>query len=248
MQRFQPYTAVIDALKSSPVLVLEGEEGSETIKRKTAYDPEVRDNKTPRSVYVKGFGAEEPTSQFDIEAFFTNYGPTRSVRLRRHESGEDAGLFKGSAFCEFQNEETAENFLKAVAEKKPTWKGEDSLKIMSKAAYIDEKNQLIKDGKMQPNEAKERFFAGRSYRPGARREGDRNEQDWRKRRDNDQKDGFRSNGRGNGRGRGRGRGGRGGRGGRDNRDTNDRPHNTSQKAENNMYVYRPLTRTTSNVL
>lgn len=242
MQRFQPYSAVVEALKSSPALILEGEEGKETIKRKVPYNPGARDDKTPRSVYVKGFGDEEPTSQFDIEAFFTNYGATRSVRLRRVEGGENHGLFKSSVFCEFQDEATQKKFLAAVAENKPTWKGEDTLKIMSKAEYTDGKNQLIKEGKMQPMEA--RKFNGNTYnkRGGGRRDNDRDESDWRKRRDNDQKSGFRDSRDGRG-GRGRGRGGRGRGGNRNNRDrdddrdNSDRPHNTSNNGENARFVF-----------
>lgn len=224
MQRFQPYSAVVDALKQSSFLEVSGEEGSEVVKRKVAYDPTIKDIARDRTIYVKGFGEEKPSTQFDIEAFFTVHGPTNMVRLRRHEDG----LFKGSVFVEFSDEKTAQDFLKL--EPKPLWEGKDELKIMSKADYMEEKNQLIKEGKMEPNQTRPfygpaaekgrgRGGRGNGFR-GGRDRGDRDPDDWKRRREDDQKSGFRDNkrGRGNrdGRGRGRGRGGndRGPRNGR----------------------------------
>ncbi len=128
MRRFQPESAVVAALRESAFLVVSGEEGSEQVNRKVAYDPSSPVSKSePRSVYAKGFGDEEPGSQFDIEAFFAPYGPTRSVRLRR----TDEKLFKGSVFVEFQDEETAKKFLDL--DPKPLWKGHP-LDIKSKKA------------------------------------------------------------------------------------------------------------------
>lgn len=97
------------------------------VNRKYPYDPTTPASKIePRSVYVKGFGDEEPSSQFDIEAFFARFGSTNSVRLRRTPEK----LFKGSVFVEFQDEETAQKFLEM--DPKPLWQDKHVLEIKSK--------------------------------------------------------------------------------------------------------------------
>src|ERR1700709_1719596 len=86
MKRFKPIAAVVAALRDSAFLEVTGAEGQEQVKRKVPYDPTIpRAKAESRTVYVKGFGDEEPSSQFDIEAFFAPYGPTSAVRLRRTE-------------------------------------------------------------------------------------------------------------------------------------------------------------------
>jgi lupus La protein len=141
------YSDVVPALKESAFLSITGDEGKEKVNRKVAFDPSVekkaQEEKEARSVYVKGFGDEVPTSQFDIEAFFSPYGPTNAVRLRRTNDK----LFKGSVFVEFENEELAKTFL--TLDPMPMWKGENVLKVMSKKEYIAIKEQEIKDGKVQ---------------------------------------------------------------------------------------------------
>jgi lupus La protein len=203
MQRFQPYETVVAALRESKFLDVVGEEGEEGIKRKVAYNPTISRSKVDaRSVYVKGFGEEEPSSQFDIEAFFTQFGTTNAVRLRR----TDDRLFKGSVFVEFQDEETAEAFLKL--DPKPLWKGKHELEISSKNAYKDKKDQEIKDGITKPKESwgprggrggfRSRGQGRGSYdRNGrgnrddrGRGRGDRDPDDWKKRREEDRASGF----------------------------------------------------------
>ncbi|CAG8971249.1 hypothetical protein HYALB_00001415 [Hymenoscyphus albidus] len=244
MRRFQPYEAVVTALRGSKYLDVVGIEGEEGIQRKAPYDPSTRFSSgvEARSVYAKGFGDEEPSSQFDIEAFFAPYGPTRAVRLRR--SAEDK-LFKGSVFVEFQDEETAQKFMEL--DPKPLWKGKEELKYMTKAAYCEMKIEDIRDGKVEP--AVQRSFRGRGRgnRGGDRggrgrggfkdrrddkngdndRAGDRDPNDWKKRREEDRASGFKNDRRG---GRGRGRGGRG-RGGRDHK--NDRNRERDGDKDNN---------------
>src|SRR5688572_6031413 len=61
MRRFNPYSAVVKALKQSKHLIVEGEEGAETVKRRKAYSlttNEQRDEREKSTVYVKGFGDE----------------------------------------------------------------------------------------------------------------------------------------------------------------------------------------------
>ncbi|KHN97894.1 RNA-binding La domain protein [Metarhizium album ARSEF 1941] len=211
MRTFQPYSAVVAALRDSKFLEISGEDGAEVVRRKTPYKPmpEGKAKAEAATVYVKGFGDENPDTQFDLESFFAQFGEVKGLKLRR--TNED--LFKGSVFVTFADEEAAKKFL--ATEPKPTWKGHE-LKMMTKKAYCEEKSDLIRQGKIEPSSnGPRKFFEGKegNSRPG--RKGGRSQDDWKKRREHDQKNGFRD-GRG-GRGRG-GRGGRGrgfGRGGRD---------------------------------
>lgn len=145
MKRFQPYSAVVNALKESKALVVEGEEGEETVRRKTPFDPSKQSQAEEQSIYAKGFGDETPTTQVDIEQFFTKYGEINSVRLRR----ADNRAFKGSVFVEWADKETAEKFL--ALDPKPQWKEEHPLLIMSKKEYIDQKNEDIREGRVDPH-------------------------------------------------------------------------------------------------
>jgi lupus La protein len=234
MKRFQPYSAVVAALKESKSLNVTGAEGEEVVSRKTAWDPSIPKSKgEARSVYVKGFGDEEPSSQFDIEAFFAQYGSTNAVRLRRTAEK----LFKGSVFVEFSDEETAEKFI--ALDPQPKWKGKHILQIMSKTAYLEHKKQEIADGKVQPSESwgdtrgrghgrgRGRGRGFRNNHEGGRDRGDRDPDDWKKRRENDRASGFKDD---------RGRNHRGGRGRRDDRgprpnDRGPRPNDRNRERE-----------------
>lgn len=223
MRSFQPYSAVIAALKDSKFLDVSGEEGEELVKRKVPYKP-LPTNKAKSeaaTVYVKGFGDESPDTQFQLESFFAQFGEVKGLKLRR----TNENLFKGSVFVTFADEEEAGKFLKL--DPAPKWK-EHELKIMSKRAYCDEKNELIRQGKLEPNTNNpKKFYEGKDSgnkngrgrgRGGKDSRGGRDQDDWKKRRENDQKGGFRG-GRGGRGGRGRGRGGRDG--GRDDRRENN---------------------------
>jgi lupus La protein len=163
MKRFPDFDVVVAALKESKFLDVVEHNGEECVKRKVPYDPDTPRSKADgRSVYVKGFGDEEPSSQFDIENFFLTYGATRQVRLRRTEEK----LFKGSVFVEWEDEETQQKFL--ALDPKPEWRG-NPLKIMPKKAYMAEKEDEIKDGKMEPKESwgpESRGGWGRGYQNG----------------------------------------------------------------------------------
>ena len=192
MRRFEPRSAVIEALKDSKFLNLV--DNDTAIQRKEPLPEDLagkpmnevnqvhETSSMARSVYVKGFGPEQTQTQFDIEAFFANHGPTNSVRLRRHGDG----AFKGSVFVEFDSEDTQKAFLSL--EPKPKWNGNDLL-IKSKKEYCDDKVEDIKAGKIRPNSPRpDRNNEDRKFDKRNRNRDDN--RDWRDRRDEDRKNGF----------------------------------------------------------
>lgn len=206
MRHFQPFSAIVDALKDSNLLELA--EDDTAVRRRTAWEPSVDNSGAMRrSVYAKGFGEEVPSTQFDIEAYFSEFGATNEVRLRRSEEK----LFKGSVFVEFETEELAKSFLEQ--ENKPKYKDHE-LQIMSKKEYCDKKNDDIKAGRLKPNTTYDR--GGKPYDrdrrgDGKRKRDDEDNRDWRSRRDEDRKRGFGNDRRGRGGDRHRGSGHGGGR-------------------------------------
>lgn len=226
MRHFQPLTAIVDALKESKFLNLV--DNDSCVQRKVPLPKSVQDKPMheiekvyedeamARSVYAKGFGEEKPSTQFDIEAFFADYGPTNSVRLRRAQDK----MFKGSVFVEFDSEQTQKAFL--ALDPKPKWKGAD-LDIKSKKQYCDDKVEDIREGRIQPKAHGWSPRGNKQKARGDRRGGNGDDRDWRSRRDDDSKGGFGERNGGQHRGFGksgrgdrggkRGRGGRGGRGG-----------------------------------
>lgn len=229
MQMFEPYSAIVAALKESKFVDLIEKDGQEFVNRKKAYvsDSEWSKKRVAQSVYIKGFGEEEIDTQLKIENWLSNYGALERVKLRRE--GGNRGPFKGSVYAEFKSVELAQQFVKLSPP--PTWNGQE-LKIMMKVDYLDEKTRQIRAGEIEPSknhhtsffEGREKGSRGRGGRGRGGQGGNGDKDNWKKRRDNDQKNGFRGGRGGRGfRGRGRGGGGRG-RGGRD-RD-NDRGNNT----------------------
>ncbi|KAL8743040.1 MAG: hypothetical protein Q9190_004571 [Brigantiaea leucoxantha] len=218
MRHFQPLSAVIAALKESGTLnVVDNDEAvqrkvplPETTKGKSMDEIKkvAEDDAMRKSVYAKGFGDEEPTTQFDIEAFFAGFGTTNSVRLRRHPQKQ----FKGSVFVEFDSEESQSKFL--TLDPPPKWKGKELI-IKSKKQYCDEKVDDINSGRIKPKQKESRD----------RRNNGTDDRDWRVRRNEDAKHG--KGGRG---GASRGRGGRGsGRGNHHDRKQRDRKDDTDQR-------------------
>jgi lupus La protein len=196
MRHFQPFEAIVEAMRESTFLELC--EDDTCVRRidplpsslDNGPDPNAieifEDKAMPRSVYAKGFGEEKPSTQFDIENFFAEYGATNAVRLRRSEDK----TFKGSVFVEFDSEETAKKFLEL--DPQPTYHGKD-LQIMSKKEYCDKKVDDIKAGRNRPNKQhhkprREDRHGGRDYK---RKRDDEDDRDWRVRREEDRKHGFR---------------------------------------------------------
>lgn len=233
MRRFQPFSAIVEALKESTVLNLV--ENDTCVQRKIALakglenksmqevEQVYEDAAMARSIYAKGFGEEKPSTQFDIEAFFSDYGLTNSVRLRRTQQK----IFKGSVFVEFDSEVTQKKFL--ALNPKPKWKGHN-LEIKSKKQYCDDKVNDIRAGRVQANSEWVSRGDGQGSR-GVRRGGDGNIRNWRARQDDGRRFSFgdKTGGRHRGfgspghNGRGGSRGGRGqGRSGRDRRENNQR--------------------------
>lgn len=224
MRNFNPYEAVVTALKDSKKLIVSGDEGDERIARRDPFDPSRSRNLEARSAYVKGFGDEKPSTQFDIEAYFARFDVVESVRLRRTPHG----AFKGSVFVEFQTPEQVAAFL--AMDPKPRW-GTIELETRSKLDYVDEKNKLINEGKLVPTGQRGSFWGpydkesqngggrgGRGRGRGGR--GDRGESPTAFLRYH-QNAWLTCNSGDRGRGRGRGDRGRGDRGRRNGGDSND---------------------------
>ncbi|EAW07573.1 tRNA maturation protein LHP1 [Aspergillus clavatus NRRL 1] len=195
MRRFQPFSAIVEALKTSEAVELT--DNDTCVRRKVPLPESVTENANPsvaklfedkamsRSIYAKGFGEETPTTQLDIEAFFAPHGPTNAIRLRRTHDR----IFKGSVFVEFASEEKQKEFL--ALDPKPQWKGQDLL-IKSKKDYCEEKVRDIEAGRIKPSRGRGGFRArGRGGRGGRGRGGRGGDnRDWRERRADDQKKGF----------------------------------------------------------
>lgn len=135
MRRFQPYSAIVEALRSSTFLDID--ESGERVKRKEELKPWTAAT-TPvlRSVHVKGFPEETKTMQVDLEKFFAGFGDAKVVRMRR----TDDGLFKGSVFVEFATTEQQAAFLALEGEQKPKFEGAE-LESVSKKAYLTMKEE-----------------------------------------------------------------------------------------------------------
>ena len=203
MRHFEPLEAIVEALRDSKKVKLVDNDTKvqrlqplpkstdHGIDGKGGNKDHIRvyeDKAMPRTVYVKGFGQEVPSTQFDIEAWFAQYGPTNAIRLRR----ADDKVFKGSVFAEFEDEELAKKFLEL--DPKPTYKDRE-MQIMSKKDYCEKKVQDIKEGKIQPSGERPRrgSFKGRGgkFNDRKRRDDREDDRDWRTRRDEDRKNGFR---------------------------------------------------------
>ncbi len=204
MQHFQPRDAVVKALKESSVLEVVDDDTA--VRRKTPLPENLtgksmdevqkvhEDRSMAKSIYAKGFGEEDSTTQFDMEAWFANYGLTNSVRLRR----DGNKCFKGSVFVEFDTEETQQEFLDLNPPAK--WKGKD-LEIKSKKEYCDAKVDEINKGRIRRNSPDPHYEDKRDKRPhrvsptyNNKRhdysEGD-DDRDWRQRRSEEAANGYR---------------------------------------------------------
>jgi len=167
MRHFQPFSAVVEAVKASDFLVVNDDDEvsrKEPLNGKFSLDVKknselLTSDSMLRSIYAKGFGEEKGSTAFDIEEFFAPYG-VKSVRLRRHADG----TFKGSVFVEFESEEAAQQFLEM--DDKPKFE-DNELKIMSKKEYVDMKTEGILDGSVKPR-SPTRYGGGRGGSRGGR--------------------------------------------------------------------------------
>lgn len=167
MRHFQPWSAVVEAVKSSKMLDLNDKnEITRKVPLSDRFTDDVEENRAlhadstmARSIYAKGFGNETKTTQTEIEEFFSMFGNVNAVRLRRRQDG----LFKGSVFVEYSTEEEAAEFL--ALKTKPFYKvagSEDRvLDIKSKKEYCDQKVEDIKSGKIAPKSPRREKFHSR---------------------------------------------------------------------------------------
>ncbi|KAF2713359.1 hypothetical protein K504DRAFT_461893 [Pleomassaria siparia CBS 279.74] len=228
MRRFQPYTAIVAALRDSEDLVViedgdfagAGKEGvqrkeplsvpkhdNDDVEKPTTEDLYYRmvrasKNQLDNCVYVKGFGDEKAAGQIALEQFFKPYGSVM-VRKRRSEDNE----WKNSVFVEFDTQDSAQQFL--ALDPKPTYNGNELL-IKSKRQYSEDK---CREKGIKPEWERE-AGDGNGHRNNYR-----------------ERDG-RGGGRGRGNGRGRGRGGNDRGRGRDNRHS-DRHDNRNRRDRSN---------------
>jgi len=186
MRRFRPVSVIVDALKESKEL-LEVSEDNELVRRKVPLVEPKKEEKQEafiRTIYAKGFGEETPTSQFDIEKFFEQFGPVKQVRLRRSEDKK----FKSSVFAEFAELEDAQKFL--ALDPKPKYDGQpEDLLTMSKQAYVEMKAEEYKfaanaNGKHRKFNAFRESQAGNNSQKRKSNDNHRNHQQGDKRRRN----------------------------------------------------------------
>ena len=232
MQHFQPLSAVIAALKDSTTLDVV--DNDSCLQRKYPLSVDLKDKPMveiqkvyedkamAKSIYAKGFGEEEPGTQFDVEAFFSEFGTTNSVRLRRTQQKS----FKGSVFVEFDSEETQKNFL--ALDPKPKWKGKELL-IKSKKQYCDDKVDDIQAGVIRPRSPDGKISEGKQ---GNKHHGN-DDLDWKTRRENDRVNGFQDKRNHRGNRKGFGSSGQRGRGDRDRRGHRGDRH---EEKRNEQYV------------
>ncbi|BFZ61476.1 hypothetical protein YB2330_002542 [Saitoella coloradoensis] len=217
-RRFQPFEAIVSALKTSEKLLVSTDDTK--VKRKNELN---RVDPKQRTLHVRGLDREESkTLQIDLEKYFEQFGPIDSLRLKREEGkGDEAGKFKGSFDVMFSTEELAKTFYDLA--EKPTLPGLSEGASMSDVNIETKEQQYAR--KAAEGSSKPRFFKrfnGFEYIKQLEQGGNGNRtfgsqgRDKRKREigdagDNQDRRGGRGRGRGRG-GRGRGRGGRAGEG------------------------------------
>ena len=245
MQHFKPLSAVVAALKDSTTLDVV--DNDSCLQRKYPLSADLQDKPMleirkvyedkamARTIYAKGFGEEEPGTQFDVEAFFSEFGTTNSVRLRRTQQKS----FKGSVFVEFASEEAQKNFL--ALDPKPKWKGNELL-IKSKKQYCDDKVDDIQAGRIRPRSPDGNFSGGKQ---GHKHHGN-DVLDWKVRREKDQANGFQDKRGHRGHRRGFGSSGQRGRGDRDRKGyKGDRTEEKHNEQYGSLAWYPPILLTTN---
>ncbi|KAI8142031.1 hypothetical protein BJV82DRAFT_616905 [Fennellomyces sp. T-0311] len=96
-----------------------------------------------RSIYAKGFAADNEPGRKDILALFSPFGRVMHIKYRR----DDERKFKGSIFVEFENTEIAQE----VVAKNLEYQGKELL-VMLKSEYVEMK-------------AKEKYAGNSDFKP-----------------------------------------------------------------------------------
>ncbi|CED85301.1 FOG: RRM domain [Phaffia rhodozyma] len=129
---------VVEALRRSEELLAVDQDGKKVRRTRELKPPT---DAFARSVYAKGFPAESPSLQLELEEWFNQFGKVNVVRMRK---GDDK-VFKNSVFTEFAEMESVEKFL--ALEPKPTFQGAE-ISAMTKDAYVQMK---MKEKNIDPN-------------------------------------------------------------------------------------------------
>ncbi|KAF2870791.1 hypothetical protein BDV95DRAFT_607923 [Massariosphaeria phaeospora] len=184
MKRFQPYDAIVNALRDSTELVVLDKEkysgpGNEAVQlRKAIVLPKKEsDEKHPpgldelmarlshqssnaleKSIYVSGLGDQDAAGQIALEKFFQPYGAIM-VRKRRDKETND---WKGSLFVEFDSEDSQKQFL--ALDPKPTF-NDNVLHVESKKGYSERK---CKEKGIIPAWERGQEYTARPYNPRGR--------------------------------------------------------------------------------
>jgi len=128
MRRFQPFSAVVEALRTSPTLLEVNEEGTEVRRKIPVPDFAKASDALLRTVYFQGFGKETKTLQIELEAFFSSMGQINQTRLQRRSGFE----FTGAVAVEFANKEDKDKVVSSTDQLE--W-GTLPLNIISKKEY-----------------------------------------------------------------------------------------------------------------
>eukprot|EP01029_Cantina_marsupialis_P028241 TRINITY_DN775903_c0_g1_i1.p1 TRINITY_DN775903_c0_g1~~TRINITY_DN775903_c0_g1_i1.p1 ORF type:complete len:321 (+),score=114.23 TRINITY_DN775903_c0_g1_i1:24-965(+) len=107
----------------------------------------IKDVTIPRSIYFKGVPVTATLAE--IEAFFGAIGEVRCIRRRQYRNKN----FKTSLFVEFKDEEE----VKKILETPLKWTGEEAdLEMMTKTAFLEEKEKEQRERKKQEKPAEEK--------------------------------------------------------------------------------------------
>ncbi|XP_058124819.1 la protein homolog [Anopheles ziemanni] len=153
---------IVDAISKSEEGLIEVSEDREKLRRHPErplpeMNEETRKEIYTRTVYVKGFAAQDGTKMDELVEFFQPYEKVVNIVMRRYfDKPTKKYLFKGSVFVTFATVEQCETFLK----EKLAYKGKDLICKMqndyfaAKQEEEKERKQKVEERKRKKEEAK----------------------------------------------------------------------------------------------